>query len=258
MDKAVMKVVFRARGLRVPDWVVVRRRDWLADRRGVIDARSSARSRYPLFVKPANLGSSVGISKVHEPAELGAAIDTRRRVRPQGRRRARRAGRARDRVRGARQRRRPRRRCPARSSRRASSTTTKRSTSTPDRDSRFPRRSTRRWRDEVQRQALARSRRSTAPGSRASTFCSAASTGELFLNEINTMPGFTTISMYSKLWAASGVDYADARRSAHRARARASRREAAAHARARSERLRVASRFDNARDFVLDTVSHRP
>jgi len=32
-------------------------------------------------------------------------------------------------------------------------------------------------------------------------------TGELFVNEINTLPGFTTISMYSKMWAASGVDY---------------------------------------------------
>ena len=31
--------------------------------------------------------------------------------------------------------------------------------------------------------------------------------GRLFLNEVNTIPGFTTISMYSKLWAASGVDY---------------------------------------------------
>jgi D-alanine-D-alanine ligase len=33
-------------------------------------------------------------------------------------------------------------------------------------------------------------------------------TGDLFLNEINTLPGFTTISMFAKLWAASGVDYA--------------------------------------------------
>jgi D-alanine-D-alanine ligase len=32
-------------------------------------------------------------------------------------------------------------------------------------------------------------------------------TGKLFLNEVNTIPGFTTISMYPKLWAASGVDY---------------------------------------------------
>jgi D-alanine-D-alanine ligase len=34
-----------------------------------------------------------------------------------------------------------------------------------------------------------------------------SSSGELIINEINTMPGFTTISMFSKLWAASGVDY---------------------------------------------------
>ena len=44
---------------------------------------------YPLFVKPANLGSSVGITKVHRAAELAPAIDARRRVRPQDRRRAR-------------------------------------------------------------------------------------------------------------------------------------------------------------------------
>jgi D-alanine-D-alanine ligase len=31
--------------------------------------------------------------------------------------------------------------------------------------------------------------------------------GKIFVNEVNTIPGFTTISMYSKLWAASGVDY---------------------------------------------------
>jgi len=33
------------------------------------------------------------------------------------------------------------------------------------------------------------------------------STGKLFVNEINTMPGFTTISMFSKLWSAAGIDY---------------------------------------------------
>jgi D-alanine-D-alanine ligase len=35
------------------------------------------------------------------------------------------------------------------------------------------------------------------------------STGKLYVNEINTIPGFTTISMYSKMWAASGVAYPD-------------------------------------------------
>ena len=38
-------------------------------------------------------------------------------------------------------------------------------------------------------------------------FLLSRTTGELFVNEINTLPGFTTISMYAKLWAASGVDY---------------------------------------------------
>ena len=38
-------------------------------------------------------------------------------------------------------------------------------------------------------------------------FLLARGTGQIFLNEVNTIPGFTTISMYSKLWAATGVDY---------------------------------------------------
>jgi D-alanine-D-alanine ligase len=38
-------------------------------------------------------------------------------------------------------------------------------------------------------------------------FLLARESGRLYLNEVNTLPGFTTISMYSKLWAASGLDY---------------------------------------------------
>src|SRR5690606_36957823 len=53
MDKAVMKVLFRARGLRVPDWVVVNQRDWRRDAAGVVDRIEQALA-YPLFVKPAN------------------------------------------------------------------------------------------------------------------------------------------------------------------------------------------------------------
>jgi D-alanine-D-alanine ligase len=34
-------------------------------------------------------------------------------------------------------------------------------------------------------------------------------TGEVFLNELNTLPGFTPISMYPKLWAASGLSYSE-------------------------------------------------
>ena len=66
-------------------------------------------------------------------------------------------------------------------------------------------------------------------------FLLSRTTGALFINEINTMPGFTTISMFSKMWAASGVDYRGARRSTDRARARTSRGEAAAQ----DERLQL-------------------
>ena len=55
---------------------------------------------------------------------------------------------------------------------------------------------------------LRRSRRSTAPASRA-WFFYIDSAGELFLNEVNTMPGFTKTSMYPELWRAAGVNYAD-------------------------------------------------
>ena len=57
-------------------------------------------------------------------------------------------------------------------------------------------------------------------------FLLARETGRLYVNEVNTLPGFTTISMYSKLWAASGLEYPDAARPPDRARARAARRQA--------------------------------
>jgi D-alanine-D-alanine ligase len=61
--------------------------------------------------------------------------------------------------------------------------------------------------DEVRRLAIDAFLAIDGSGLARVDFLLSRSTGELFLNEINTMPGFTTISMYSKLWAASGVDY---------------------------------------------------
>jgi D-alanine-D-alanine ligase len=74
MDKAMMKVVFAARGLPIVDYVVVRRGDWLANPDAVLNTLPG-RLAFPLFVKPANLGSSVGISKVKAIEELRGAID---------------------------------------------------------------------------------------------------------------------------------------------------------------------------------------
>jgi D-alanine-D-alanine ligase len=74
MDKAVMKVLFQGQGLTVAPWVVVRDHAWQTDRAATL-AHISATLTFPVFVKPANLGSSVGISKVHGPADLPAAIE---------------------------------------------------------------------------------------------------------------------------------------------------------------------------------------
>src|SRR5688572_16055362 len=65
MDKGMMKVVFSSHGLPVCPYTVVRRRDWLAQRDETL-ATLERTLGYPMFVKPANLGSSVGISKAKE------------------------------------------------------------------------------------------------------------------------------------------------------------------------------------------------
>src|SRR5207302_1877871 len=65
MDKDVMKTLFRARGLPTVDWLMVLRRDVERSLHSVV-RRVEERISYPCFVKPANLGSSVGVSKAHD------------------------------------------------------------------------------------------------------------------------------------------------------------------------------------------------
>jgi D-alanine-D-alanine ligase len=60
---------------------------------------------------------------------------------------------------------------------------------------------------EIQSQAMRAFRAIDGAGLARVDFLLNRATGELFVNEINTMPGFTTISMYSKLWQATGVEY---------------------------------------------------
>ena len=74
MDKAIMKILFAAAGLPLVRHDVVRRRDWREAPDTVVE-RLESRLRYPLFVKPANLGSSVGISRVEDMEALKAALD---------------------------------------------------------------------------------------------------------------------------------------------------------------------------------------
>lgn len=74
MDKAVMKTLFAARGLPIPMWTLVRAGNWNRERDAVL-TRVGDGLGFPLFVKPANLGSSVGISKAKDRDGLAAAID---------------------------------------------------------------------------------------------------------------------------------------------------------------------------------------
>src|SRR5712691_9449339 len=74
MDKVTMKAVFRAHGLPTVEHEVIMRHEWRADRPGAA-RRVAERLGVPCFVKPSNLGSSVGISKVRTAAELPGAID---------------------------------------------------------------------------------------------------------------------------------------------------------------------------------------
>lgn len=74
MDKAFMKQVFRQSGLPTSEWLVIRQGGWQRNKeRGAAQVDSAI--GYPCFVKPANMGSSVGVSKVKTPDELPVAIE---------------------------------------------------------------------------------------------------------------------------------------------------------------------------------------
>ena len=205
MDKATMKLVFAARGLPIVDYEVVLKRDWKRDPRAVMNA-VVGRLGFPVFVKPANLGSSVGISKAKHATELKAAIDLA-------------AGFDRKVVVEA--------AVPqAREIECAVVGNDDPEASVPgeivpsrefydyqakyiDEDSKaiIPAPLTDAQAGEVRRLALAAFKAVDAAGMARVDFLLAGDSGLLYVNELNTIPGFTTISMYSKLWAASGLDY---------------------------------------------------
>ena len=74
MDKAAMKKLFSAANLPQTPYLAMLRSEWRGDPRKATK-KIEAALKYPVFVKPANLGSSVGISKVHDRSELATAMD---------------------------------------------------------------------------------------------------------------------------------------------------------------------------------------
>jgi D-alanine-D-alanine ligase len=205
MDKAIAKLVFAARGLPQASYIVFLRHQWEADA-ARITAEVAQELGYPVFVKPANLGSSVGISKVKVESDLPAAIklaaDFDRKVVVEAA-------------------------VPnAREIEIAVLGNDSPEVSVPgeivpsrefydfdakylDDDSRLiiPAELSAEVTSEVQRLAVEAFRAVDCAGMARVDFLMDGDTGRLYLNEINTIPGFTTISMYSKMWAASGVTY---------------------------------------------------
>ena len=76
MDKHVMKVLLSSAGLPVGPYVVITDKDWRRDKAAAMDAVHGL--SWPVFVKPARAGSSMGISRVTEPEALEAAIEVAR------------------------------------------------------------------------------------------------------------------------------------------------------------------------------------
>jgi D-alanine-D-alanine ligase len=74
MDKDIAKRLMQVAGISVVPWIAVQRADWERQPKEIRRAVEK-KFKYPVFVKPATLGSSVGMTKVHSRAELGPALD---------------------------------------------------------------------------------------------------------------------------------------------------------------------------------------
>ena len=207
MDKELLKTIFKAHGLPAVDFVAVVRRLWEQAHEPILAAIES-RLRYPLFVKPANMGSSVGISKARDRAELIRGIDEAarydRKVLVEQGIDAREVecsvlgndspivsvvGEVRTRQRDfydyiAKY-------------------------TEGEADLLIPADIPAEKAAEVRDLALRAYRAVDCSGMARVDFFLERSSGQVYVNELNTIPGFTKFSMYPKLWEASGVSYAE-------------------------------------------------
>ena len=215
MDKDIMKRLFAAAKLPIPKHVSFLRSEWEASPKKTI-ARIEAALRYPLFVKPANLGSSVGITKAHDRKELGPAIDIaagydRKIVVEQGSGTARR-GKARELEVAVLGNDNPQASVVGEIVPGKEFYDYEAKYLSEGSDLIIPAKLTKKQAKEVQQMAIAAFRACDCSGLARVDFLmeptsNAGKPGRIYLNEINTMPGFTSISMYPKLWAASGIAY---------------------------------------------------
>lgn len=204
MDKSVFKDVMRANGIPVSEWITCTRRDVETDIENVMK-RAEAVADYPLFVKPANLGSSVGITKVKNHSDLyegilEAARYDRRILIERG--------------------------INAREIEISVLGNEDAQASMPgeivpsdefysynakylDGKSNLfiPAPISEELTDKIRDLALKTYKAIDCAGMTRVDFLLDKDTEELYINEVNTIPGFTSISMYPKLWEASGLSY---------------------------------------------------
>jgi D-alanine-D-alanine ligase len=206
LDKALMKAAFAAAGLPQLPWLLVRRHEWKrAPER--IHERIEEQLAYPVFVKPANMGSSVGVNKATNRAELDGALAEaatydRRIVIEQG--------------------------ISAREVEVSVLGNDDPSASTPgeivpagewyDYRAKYiggqsqiviPAPIEQALKEQVRALAVQAFEAVDGAGLARVDFLLDRESGALWLNEVNTMPGFTSVSMYAKMWEASGVPYRD-------------------------------------------------
>ena len=206
MDKAAMKLVFAAKGLPICDYEVVLKRDWQRDERAVLQAVTT-RLGFPLFVKPANLGSSVGISKARHAAELRAAITLaaqfdRKIVIEAAVPKAREIEVA---VLGNDD---PEASVPGEIIPSGEFYDYEAKYVSDSSRSVIPAQIDAALAADVRAMAIAAFKAIDGAGMARVDFLLDGDSHTLYLNEVNTIPGFTTISMYSKMWEASGLPYA--------------------------------------------------
>ncbi len=204
MDKDVAKKLLQHAKIPVVPWVTVYRADWERDPK-TVEKQIEKKFRYPVFVKPAALGSSVGMSKVHSRLELGPALDL--------------------------------------ASEFAMKVLVERAVSAREIEvsvlgNHDPKASlpgeivphrefydyTAKYLEEgtaliipaklkpaqiekIQLMAVAAFRTLELSGMARVDFFLEKKGGKLYLNEVNTIPGFTSISMYPKLWEATGIPF---------------------------------------------------
>jgi D-alanine-D-alanine ligase len=212
MDKDVMKRLFAQAKLPIVKHITILRSDWEASPRKAISQIETS-LQYPLFVKPANLGSSVGISKAHDRRELGPALDLaakydRKLVVEQG--------------------------VGGKKSRARELEVAVLGNDTPrasvvgeiipgkefyDYEAKYlsegsvpviPAKITRAESKQIREMAVEAFRACDLAGmARVDFLLEPEGKRRIYLNEVNTLPGFTQISMYPKLWEATGLKYRD-------------------------------------------------